>query len=73
MALSREQLEEVHHAARLAVLGMACRGVAVYAFDDDENVDCIVITMRRSDDGPQNVDVEFQSAKNHFAVGGVSL
>lgn len=73
MALSQQQLEEIHHAARLAVLGMACRGVAVYAFDDDQNIDAIVITMRRSDDGPQNVDVEFQSAKSGFAIGGVSL
>lgn len=68
------QLQEIHHAARLALLGMACRGVASPEFDDQPDLTAIVLTISRPLAGTceADVDVEFR-ASNGFPIGGVSL
>lgn len=71
--LNALQIQEVHHASRLAVLAMAARGVAAAEFEDAPNLESIVITVFKGEGrGQLHIDVDFRAA-NGMAVAGVSL
>ena len=72
--LSLDQMQQVHHVARLAVLAMCARGVAASEFESSPEVSEIVIRITRSEGGVFElpVDVEF-CAMNGMPIGGMSV
>lgn len=65
--------ESVFHMARLAILAMSARAVAVSEFETDPEVCAVVfVVSRRSSDSSPDVDVEFRNS-NGLTVGGMVL
>lgn len=72
--LNLDQMQQVQHVARLAVLAMCARGVAASEFETSPEVSEVVIRINRHDGGSFElpVDVEFH-AQNGTPLGGMSL
>lgn len=63
---------QIAHIARLAVLAMCARGVAVAEFESSPEVVSVQISVNRSDTSEPSVDVEFVDAHG-LVFGGMSL
>lgn len=71
--LSHENVEQIHHIARMAVLAMCARGVAGSEFDSSPEVLAVRILIGRSFDGSEfPVDLEFLGASD-IPIGGMSI
>ncbi len=72
--LSFDDMQQVSHVARLAVLAMCARGVAASEFESSPEIGSMVIRVDRAAVGEQelSVDVEFHSPDG-LPVGGLSL
>jgi hypothetical protein len=72
--LNLDQMQQVQHVARLAVLAMCARGVSASEFEASPEVSEVHITVRRSGlvDEELPCDIEFVASTGH-ALGGMSL
>jgi hypothetical protein len=72
--LTFDDMQQVHHVARLAVLAMCARGVAASEFESSSEISEMVVRVSR-DRGVSielPVDVEFL-APGGLPIGGLSL
>lgn len=73
MAISLDDTQQIHHVARLSVLAMCARGVAVSEFCADDDVQAITITVRRPVGGqPPEVQLDLFGFSD-IAIGGMEL
>lgn len=71
--LSHDDMEQIHHIARLAVLAMCARGVASSEFEQSPEILEVRFTLRRPDGVEQiPVDIEYIGA-HAFPIGGMAL
>lgn len=72
--LTFDDMQQVHHVARLAVLAMCARGVAASEFESSSEISEMVIRVARDCGGSIElpVDVEFL-APGGLPVGGLAL
>lgn len=71
--LTLEQLQQVHHIARLAVLALCARGVAADEFDTNPEIESVRITVHRPG-GAEVAGVDVEYVGNHqIPLGGMSL
>lgn len=64
--------EQIHHIARMAVLAMCARGVALSEFESAPEVQKVVISVRRNGTAPPDVTLELFGTSGH-AIGEVEL
>lgn len=68
-----DQVQQIHHMARLAVLAMSARGVCASEFEENPEVQKVVVTVTRSNvPGDLPVDFEFFGS-DPFPIGGMSI
>lgn len=67
-----DDVEQVGHIARMAVLAMCARGVAGSEFDGSPEVQEVRLTVRRGEGGEMPVDLEFLGT-HPVPLGGLSL
>jgi hypothetical protein len=71
--MSLNDVDQVHHMARLAVLAMSARGVAGAEFETSDEVQTIVITIFRPTGGEQAaIDLGFFGTSS-IPLSGMSL
>ena len=71
--MSIDDVDQIHHIARMAVLAMCARGVAASEFETSPEVSALRITVARPVDGEQPaVDLEFMGT-HAIPLGGMSL
>lgn len=70
--LTHENMEQIGHVARMAILAMCARGVAASEFETSTEVQEIRITVGRSDTPELAVDLEFLGT-HQMPIGGISL
>lgn len=64
---------QIHHIARMAVLAMCARGVALGEFETCDEVQKVVITVRRDASAPQPHVVMELFGTSGFPIGEVEL
>jgi len=69
-----QDVDQISHVARLAVLAMCARGVAAFEFDTQAEIAAVHLTVSRSSNDVQGlaVDLEYLTSGGHF-IGGLSL
>ena len=71
--LTHENMEQIAHVARMAVLAMCARGVAASEFETTPEVQQLRIIVHRPIDGEQPaIDLEFMGT-HAIPLGGLSL
>lgn len=65
-------LEQIHHVARMAVLAMCARGVSLSEFEMCDEVQKVVITVRRNGSAQPQVTLELYGTSGH-PIGEVEL
>ena len=71
--MNLQDVEQVHHMARLAILAMSARGVAGAEFEASDEVQTIVITVLRPVGGEQAaIDLGFFGTSS-IPLSGMSL
>ena len=74
--LTHENVEQIHHIARMAVLAMCARGVASAEFEASPEVQSVVIRISRVQPAEVSVDlpVDIEFVGTHaIPLGGMSL
>lgn len=64
--------DQIHHVARMAVLAMCARGVALSEFETCDEVQKVVITVRRNGTSQPEVTLELYGTSGH-PIGEVEL
>jgi hypothetical protein len=72
MPLNFDDMEQVGHVARLAVLAMCARGVAASEFEVMSDIQEMVLRVRRSEGVQLDAEIEFLGASS-IPIGGMSL
>ena len=70
--MSPQDVVQVNHVARLAVLAMCARGVAAVEFDQSPEITQIRITVSRDDGLELSVDLEYLGSHS-LPIGGMSI
>jgi len=72
--MANQDVQQIQHIARLAVLAMCARGVAAVEFDSSPEIASVHVSVCRIDGGIQEltVDLEYISVGGHV-IGGISL
>lgn len=70
--LTHENVEQVHHIARMAVLAMCARGVAAAEFESSPEVQEVHIIVSRANGPELPVDLAFLGTSS-IPLGGMSL
>lgn len=73
MALTLDDVEQIHHITRLAVLGMAARAVAVNEFESSPEVQAVhLVVIRDSASSEPSIDLTFLGTSS-VPLGGMAL